>query len=66
MTPQSTGLSFHTHNRVMGSSLPSDRNTKSVDTMADMNIPANDAPAEQAPTIAPPTRTDDQILPSSK
>ncbi|GKD54931.1 hypothetical protein Tco_1288318, partial [Tanacetum coccineum] len=39
------------------------------DTMADMNIPANDAPAEQAeqaPAIAPPTRTDDQILPSSK
>ncbi|GJY61100.1 hypothetical protein Tco_0461757 [Tanacetum coccineum] len=35
-------------------------------TMADMNIPANDAPAEQAPAIAPPTRTDDQILPSSK
>ncbi|GKE26047.1 retrovirus-related pol polyprotein from transposon TNT 1-94, partial [Tanacetum coccineum] len=36
------------------------------DTMADMNIPANDAPAEQAPAIAPPTRTDDQILPLSK
>ncbi|GJS72665.1 retrovirus-related pol polyprotein from transposon TNT 1-94, partial [Tanacetum coccineum] len=35
-------------------------------TMADMNIPANDAPAEQAPAIAPPTRTDDQILPLSK
>nr|GEY32943.1 hypothetical protein [Tanacetum cinerariifolium] len=33
--------------------------------MADINIPANDAPAEQAPDIAPPTRTDDQILPSS-
>ncbi|GJS98708.1 retrovirus-related pol polyprotein from transposon TNT 1-94 [Tanacetum coccineum] len=31
-------------------------------TMADMNIPANDAPTEQAPAIAPPTRTDDQIL----
>ncbi|GJR55229.1 hypothetical protein Tco_1405750 [Tanacetum coccineum] len=29
--------------------------------MADMNIPANDAPA-----VAPPTRTDDQILPLSK
>ncbi|GJW73309.1 retrovirus-related pol polyprotein from transposon TNT 1-94 [Tanacetum coccineum] len=37
-----------------------------ADTMADMNIPANDVPAEQAPAIAPPTRTDDQILPSSK
>ncbi|GJR32654.1 retrovirus-related pol polyprotein from transposon TNT 1-94 [Tanacetum coccineum] len=36
------------------------------DTMADMNMPANDVPAEQAPAIAPPTRTDDQILPSSK
>ncbi|GJR12992.1 retrovirus-related pol polyprotein from transposon TNT 1-94 [Tanacetum coccineum] len=32
-------------------------------TMADMNILANDVPAEQAPTIAPPIRTDDQILP---
>ncbi|GJY03717.1 hypothetical protein Tco_0369657 [Tanacetum coccineum] len=37
-----------------------------ADTMADMNIPANDAPAEQAPAVAPPTRTDDQILPLSK
>nr|GEW43201.1 retrovirus-related Pol polyprotein from transposon TNT 1-94 [Tanacetum cinerariifolium] len=36
-----------------------------LDTMADMNIPANDDPTEQAPTIAPPTRTDDQILPLS-
>ncbi|GKE65746.1 hypothetical protein Tco_1519907, partial [Tanacetum coccineum] len=35
-------------------------------TMADMNMPANDIPAEQAPAIAPPTRTDDQILPSTK
>ncbi|GJW75493.1 retrovirus-related pol polyprotein from transposon TNT 1-94 [Tanacetum coccineum] len=34
-----------------------------ADTMADMNFPANDAPAEQAPAIAPPIRTDDQILP---
>nr|GEU41676.1 hypothetical protein [Tanacetum cinerariifolium] len=34
--------------------------------MADINIPANDAPAEQAHAVAPPTRTDDQILPSSK
>nr|GEV76832.1 hypothetical protein [Tanacetum cinerariifolium] len=34
-----------------------------LDTMADMNIPANDAPAEQAPATAPPTRTDDQIFP---
>ncbi|GJY35280.1 retrovirus-related pol polyprotein from transposon TNT 1-94 [Tanacetum coccineum] len=32
-------------------------------TMADMNIPANDVPAEQAPAIAPPIRADDQILP---
>ncbi|GJW19155.1 hypothetical protein Tco_0026591 [Tanacetum coccineum] len=32
--------------------------------MADMNIPAIDAPAEQAPAIAPPIKTDDQILPS--
>ncbi|GJW83770.1 hypothetical protein Tco_0156915 [Tanacetum coccineum] len=37
-----------------------------ADTMADMNIPANDAPAEQAPAIAPPTRTDDQVLSLSK
>nr|GFB67794.1 hypothetical protein [Tanacetum cinerariifolium] len=27
-----------------------------------MNIPANDAPAEQAHAVAPPTKTDDQIL----
>ncbi|GJW89574.1 hypothetical protein Tco_0167127 [Tanacetum coccineum] len=37
-----------------------------TDYMADMNIPANDVPAEQAPAIAPPTRTDDQILPLRK
>ncbi|GJT75569.1 retrovirus-related pol polyprotein from transposon TNT 1-94 [Tanacetum coccineum] len=30
-----------------------------VDTMADMNMPGNDVPAEQAPAIAPPTRTND-------
>ncbi|GKD21894.1 hypothetical protein Tco_1223597, partial [Tanacetum coccineum] len=35
-------------------------------TMADLNIPANITPAEQAPAVAPPTRTDDQIIPSSK
>nr|GEV31571.1 hypothetical protein [Tanacetum cinerariifolium] len=34
--------------------------------MADMNIPANDVPANQAPAIAPLTRTDDQILPHRK
>nr|GEX94457.1 hypothetical protein [Tanacetum cinerariifolium]GEY31923.1 hypothetical protein [Tanacetum cinerariifolium] len=34
--------------------------------MADMNIPANDAATEQALVVAPPTRTDDQILSSSK
>ncbi|GKG41504.1 hypothetical protein Tco_0473255, partial [Tanacetum coccineum] len=33
-----------------------------VDTMADMNIPTNDAPTKQASAIAPPTRTDDQIF----
>ncbi|GJS05637.1 retrovirus-related pol polyprotein from transposon TNT 1-94 [Tanacetum coccineum] len=32
-------------------------------TMADINIPANDVPAEQALAIAPLTRMDDQILP---
>ncbi|GKF06167.1 hypothetical protein Tco_0036835, partial [Tanacetum coccineum] len=37
-----------------------------ADIMADLNIPANDAPVEQAPTVVPPTRTDDQILPLSK
>ncbi|GKB68625.1 hypothetical protein Tco_0930037 [Tanacetum coccineum] len=37
-----------------------------ADTMADMNIPANDVPAEQAPAFAPPTRMDDQILPLRK
>ncbi|GJT32769.1 hypothetical protein Tco_0923188 [Tanacetum coccineum] len=35
-------------------------------TMADMNVPANDAPAEQAPDVAPPIRTNDQILPVNK
>nr|GEV94965.1 hypothetical protein [Tanacetum cinerariifolium] len=37
-----------------------------TDTMADMNIPANDIPAEQALAIAPSTRMDDQILPFRK
>ncbi|GJZ53455.1 retrovirus-related pol polyprotein from transposon TNT 1-94 [Tanacetum coccineum] len=37
-----------------------------VDIMVDLNIPVNDAPVEQAPVVAPPTRTDDQILPLSK
>ncbi|GKB32169.1 retrovirus-related pol polyprotein from transposon TNT 1-94 [Tanacetum coccineum] len=36
-------------------------NADHADNMADMNIPA-----EQAPTIAPPTRMDDQILPLCK
>nr|GEW60596.1 hypothetical protein [Tanacetum cinerariifolium] len=36
---------------------------KNKDTMADMNMPVNDVPAEQAPAIALPTRTDDPILP---
>ncbi|GJW80756.1 retrovirus-related pol polyprotein from transposon TNT 1-94 [Tanacetum coccineum] len=36
-----------------------------ADTMADMNIPANDALVEQAPDVAPPIRTDDQILPNT-
>nr|GEZ44141.1 hypothetical protein [Tanacetum cinerariifolium] len=35
-------------------------------TMAYMSIPANDVLADQAPAIAPPTRTDDQILPHRK
>ncbi|GJR41824.1 retrovirus-related pol polyprotein from transposon TNT 1-94 [Tanacetum coccineum] len=35
-------------------------------TMADMSNPASDIPAEQAPTVAPPTKTDDQILPLCK
>nr|GEV55733.1 hypothetical protein [Tanacetum cinerariifolium] len=34
--------------------------------MADMNIPVNDAHAEQAPAIAPPTSMDDQILSLNK
>ncbi|GKA89175.1 retrovirus-related pol polyprotein from transposon TNT 1-94 [Tanacetum coccineum] len=37
-----------------------------IDIMVDLNIPTNDAPVEQAPAIAPPTRTDDQISPLSK
>nr|GEZ42139.1 retrovirus-related Pol polyprotein from transposon TNT 1-94 [Tanacetum cinerariifolium] len=35
-------------------------------TMANMNMSANDVPAEQAHAIAPPTRTDDKILPICK
>nr|GEU87235.1 hypothetical protein [Tanacetum cinerariifolium] len=34
-----------------------------LDTMADVNV---NAAAEQAPAMAPPTRTDDQILPGSR
>ncbi|GJY49239.1 hypothetical protein Tco_0439195 [Tanacetum coccineum] len=41
-------------------------NQQGLNIMADLNIPANDAPVEQAPAVAPPTRTDDQILPLSK
>ncbi|GKE90012.1 hypothetical protein Tco_1567487, partial [Tanacetum coccineum] len=37
-----------------------------ADTMADMNIPANDVPAKQAHTFEPLTKTDDQILPLRK
>ncbi|GJV12609.1 hypothetical protein Tco_1354150 [Tanacetum coccineum] len=37
-----------------------------ADTMADMNTPADDVFAEQARAIAPPIRTDDQILPLRK
>nr|GEU66697.1 hypothetical protein [Tanacetum cinerariifolium] len=37
-----------------------------LDTTANMNIQANDAHAEQAPAVTPPTKTDDQILPSRK
>nr|GEU58460.1 retrovirus-related Pol polyprotein from transposon TNT 1-94 [Tanacetum cinerariifolium] len=36
-----------------------------LDIMADINIPATDASAEQAHGISPPTRTNDQILSSS-
>ncbi|GJR39274.1 retrovirus-related pol polyprotein from transposon TNT 1-94 [Tanacetum coccineum] len=36
-----------------------------ADTIADMNIPTNDAPVEQAPDVAPPIKTDDQILPNT-
>nr|GEW43138.1 retrovirus-related Pol polyprotein from transposon TNT 1-94 [Tanacetum cinerariifolium] len=34
-----------------------------LDTMAEVNV---NAPAEQAPAMAPPTHTDDQILPHSR
>ncbi|GJR66112.1 retrovirus-related pol polyprotein from transposon TNT 1-94 [Tanacetum coccineum] len=36
------------------------------DSMADMNIPSDNVPTKHAPAIAPPTITDDHILPSSK
>nr|GEX61374.1 hypothetical protein [Tanacetum cinerariifolium] len=48
------------------SSTTIDQDVPSANTMADMNIPVNDAPAEQAPAVTPPTKMDDQILPSSK
>ncbi|GKC64187.1 retrovirus-related pol polyprotein from transposon TNT 1-94, partial [Tanacetum coccineum] len=35
-------------------------------SMADMNIPADNVPTEHAPAVAPPARTDEQILPLSK
>ncbi|GJY10109.1 putative ribonuclease H-like domain-containing protein [Tanacetum coccineum] len=38
MTPQSTGLSFYTHNKVMGSSLPFDWNTKSVGNISTLQL----------------------------
>ncbi|GKC13232.1 hypothetical protein Tco_1010014 [Tanacetum coccineum] len=37
-----------------------------ADSMAHMNILADNVPTDQAPVVAPPTRTDDQILPLSK
>ncbi|GKD85263.1 retrovirus-related pol polyprotein from transposon TNT 1-94, partial [Tanacetum coccineum] len=37
-----------------------------LDIMADLNIPANDAPVEQTLAVAPPSRMDDHILPLSK
>ncbi|GJQ97083.1 hypothetical protein Tco_0008222 [Tanacetum coccineum] len=40
--------------------LPRKRST-CADIMADLNIPANDVPVEQAPTVAPPIRTDNQL-----
>ncbi|GKB79469.1 hypothetical protein Tco_0946364, partial [Tanacetum coccineum] len=37
-----------------------------ANTMADMNMPANDVLAEQAPAIAPPTRTDTPVHSGTK
>nr|GEU31234.1 retrovirus-related Pol polyprotein from transposon TNT 1-94 [Tanacetum cinerariifolium] len=48
--------SFHNEE----SSSPKRRMFLTIDTMADVNV---NAPAEQAPIMAPPTRTDDQIMP---
>nr|GEY01144.1 putative ribonuclease H-like domain-containing protein [Tanacetum cinerariifolium] len=42
------------------SSTTIDQDEPSLNTMVDVNV---NAPADQAPTMAPPTRTDDQILP---
>ncbi|GJV60235.1 retrovirus-related pol polyprotein from transposon TNT 1-94 [Tanacetum coccineum] len=39
---------------------------KDQNSMADLNIPADVVPVEQAPAVASPTRTDDQILPINK
>ncbi|GJV59168.1 retrovirus-related pol polyprotein from transposon TNT 1-94 [Tanacetum coccineum] len=40
-------------------STPTMSSTPGPNIMADLNIPVNDAPVEQAPAVAPPTRTDD-------
>ncbi|GJY04021.1 hypothetical protein Tco_0369961 [Tanacetum coccineum] len=54
-------LGLSPSNNLIGSEL-----SVSINTMADMNIPANDAPVEQALDVVPPIRTDDQILPVNK
>nr|GEZ00432.1 hypothetical protein [Tanacetum cinerariifolium] len=50
-----------TKREVFGMPIPNELITADIrDTMADVNV---NAPADQAPTMAPPTCTDDQILP---
>ncbi|GJY99677.1 retrovirus-related pol polyprotein from transposon TNT 1-94 [Tanacetum coccineum] len=60
---------FNLHKYILRDALditpPNDNNpfVAVANSMADMNIPADNVPTEHAPAVAPPTRTDDQILP---
>ncbi|GJS15047.1 hypothetical protein Tco_0409519 [Tanacetum coccineum] len=54
---------FDTQSTTTALSLENGSLIEGENTMADVNV---NAPAEQAPAMAPPTRTDEQILPRSR